>query len=110
MSGRSSKAKGSGGEREVLKILQDHGIEAHRNDQRYVGGKDNPDISASLDGIPFHVEVKRKERFSIYEAMTQAVTDANGKAVPVVAYRRNRGQWLLIAQLDDILKLKENVP
>ena len=104
----NSKRKGNAGEREVLQILINAGIDARRNDQTFVGGIDNPDISASICGIPLHVEVKRKERFSVYDAMKQATRDANGHALPIVLYRRNREKWLAIASLDDILKLINN--
>lgn len=104
----NSKRKGNTGEREVLQKLIDAGIDAHRNDQTFVGGIDNPDISASICDIPLHVEVKRKERFSIYDAMHQATRDANGHALPIVLYRKNREKWLAIVPLDDVLKLINN--
>lgn len=101
----NSKRKGNTGEREVLQKLIDAGIPAQRNDQTFVGGVDNPDISASICGIPLHVEVKRKERISIYEAMHQATHDANGHALPIVLYRKNREKWLAIMPLDDLLNI-----
>lgn len=101
----NSKRKGNTGEREALQILIDAGIQAQRNDQTYIGGVDNPDISASICGIPLHVEVKRKEKFSVYDAVHQAVHDANGHALPIVLYRKNREKWLAIAPLEDVLKL-----
>lgn len=73
----NSKRKGNGGERELLSILQAVGV-AERNDQRYTGGVDNPDISFTLGGRRFHVECKRAERFNAYAAMEQAEHDANG--------------------------------
>ena len=76
----NSKRKGSGGERELAELLQAHGYDAHRNDQRYIGGLNNPDVG----GLPgYHIEVKRTERFSLYAAMEQARRDADGKAVPL---------------------------
>ena len=41
-----SKSKGTRGEHEIEKILQDYGINAYRNDQIFKGGKENPDVSA----------------------------------------------------------------
>jgi len=100
----NSKKKGSGGERELLEILKENGFpDAHRNDQMYRGGLDNPDISAELDGIPLHIEVKRVERLNVSEAMRQAVRDANGAAVPIVAHRKNREPWLITFRLEDYL-------
>lgn len=100
----NSKAKGNAGERELLGILEQHGL-AQRNDQRYIGGVDNPDISFRVGGQRFHVECKRAEKFSAYAAMEQAQHDANGHAIPLVAHRRNRHPWLVVLTLQDFLTL-----
>ena len=100
----NSKRKGSGAERELVKILTDAGIQAVRNDQRWSGGHENPDISAEHAGISFHIEVKRQERLRLNEAIDQAIRDANGKAFPVVVHRSNRQPWLVTFRLDDFLK------
>ena len=101
----NAKKKGSAGERELLHLLEAHGIPAHRNDQRFIGGVDRPDISVEVSGIPLHVEVKRQERLRLSEAVTQAVHDANGHALPVVVHRSNRQPWLVTVKLEDILQL-----
>lgn len=99
----NSKRKGSGGERELAELLQAHGYDAHRNDQRYIGGLNNPDVG----GLPgYHIEVKRTERFNLYEAMQQAQHDADGKAVPIVCHRRNRHPWVVVMTLEDFLNLE----
>lgn len=100
----NSKRKGSAGERELCDLLQQAGL-AHRNDQRYVGGVDRPDVSFQAGGQTFHVECKRCEKLSLYEAFSQAEHDANGHAVPVVMHRRNRKPWLCVMLLEDWLKL-----
>ena len=103
----NSKAKGSAGERELAEILRQAGhTEAHRNEQRYIGGKENPDVS--LEG--FHVEVKRAEKFNAYSALEQAEADANGKAIPIVCHRRNRKPWIVIMKLTDWLKMMKPRP
>ena len=100
---KNPKAKGSQGERELAALLTDAGFPAHRNDQRDVGGFDNPDISAEgLEG--YHFEVKRVERLNVGEAMHQAERDAAGR-VPIVAHRRNRQPWLVTMHLTDWLRL-----
>lgn len=101
----NSKRKGSAGERELLHMLEAHGIAAHRNLQQFVGGVDNPDIAAEVGGIPLHVEVKRQERLRLSAAVSQAVHDANGHALPVVVHRSNRQPWLLTVRLEDVLRL-----
>lgn len=104
MEAMNSKRKGNAGERELLSLLAGHGC-AVRNDQRYVGGVDNPDISLVAGGTAFHVECKRTEKFNAYAAMEQAQHDANGHAVPVVMHRRNRKPWLVVMRLKDFLAL-----
>ena len=103
--GARSKRKGSEGEREFLQLLKSAGIEAKRNDQMFIGGVDNPDISARIGGRAFHFEVKRTERFRLYDAVEQAQSDANGHRVPVVAHRMNRRPWVVVLSLEDFLKL-----
>ena len=95
------KRKGSAGERELAGILRSLGYESHRNDQRYVGGLDNPDIT--LAGM--HVEYKRVEALRLYDALEQARRDANGHAVPCVMHRKNHAPWVVIMYLDDWIPL-----
>lgn len=45
---------------------------------------------------------------NIHAAMAQAVKDA-GKAIPVVAHRRNRGAWLVTLRAEDLERLVEAV-
>ena len=99
----NSKKKGNAGELEPLHLLEGHGLDVRRNDQRFIGGVDNPDLSLTVEGQPVHVEVKRCERLSLYEAMDQAEHDANGHALPVVVHRRNRKPWLVVLRLEDVL-------
>ena len=95
----NSKRKGSAGERELCEYLTAAGFPAHRNDQRYTGGKGNPDIDAEgLEG--FHIEVKRVEKLNISAAMHQAEQDAVNR-IPVVIHRRNREPWLITMKLSD---------
>lgn len=98
----NSKRKGNDGERELAKLLLDHGIDSHRNDQMYIGGKNNPDISAEFQGIPLHLEVKRVEHLNLGAAISQAVKDADGNAFPVVIHRANRKPWIVSFRLDDL--------
>ena len=99
------KKKGNAGERELLHLLEAHGIPAHRNLQQFVGGVDNPDIAATVCGLPVHLEVKRQERLRLSAAVAQAVRDANAHALPIVAHRSNRQPWLVTARLEDVLQL-----
>lgn len=101
----NSKRKGNRAERELLRLLQSYGVDASRNDQRYVGGVDNPDISVRIGPVSVHVECKRVERLSLATALRQAKRDANGHALPVVAHRRSRQPWLVTVELADLLEV-----
>ena len=90
------KRKVNPGELELLHIHEARGLQAARNDQAFVGGRENPDIS--LPGI--HLEVKRVEALRITEALNQAVSDAAGRALPVVMHQRNCGEWVALMRLD----------
>ena len=68
----NSKRKGSAGERELCEYLTAAGFPAHRNEQRYTGGKGNPDIDA--EGLEqLHIEVKRVEKLSVQEAVKRGL-------------------------------------
>lgn len=101
----NSKRKGNRAERELLRLLQSYGIDAHRNDQRYIGGINNPDISARIGPVSIHVECKRVERLALAAALRQAHRDANGHALPVVVHRRSREPWLVTLELEDLLQI-----
>lgn len=99
----NSKQKGNRGERELARLLQEKGYDAHRNSQWAQGGMENPDVS--LPGI--HIECKRVEALRLYDALEQAERDANGKALPCVMHRKNKAPWVVIMALEDWLKLYE---
>ena len=98
----NSKAKGGRGEREFAALCRDEGYsDAHRG-QQFSGGVDSPDVKG-LPGI--HVEIKRVEKLNIHDAMSQAIRDAGGKAMPIVAHRRNHGRWMITMLAEDWFKL-----
>jgi Holliday junction resolvase len=95
----NSNQKGKRGEREFAQELNKlfPMVNARRGVQ-YSGSPDSPDV-VGLDGI--HVEVKRTERLNLESAVNQACRDCGGN-VPVVASRKNRGEWLLTIRLNDL--------
>lgn len=101
----NSKRKGNQAERELLCLLRSWGVEAVRNDQRYTGGIDNPDIAAKIGPVALHMEVKRQERLSLPAALRQAKRDANGHSLPIVAHRSNRQPWLVTVELEALLEV-----
>lgn len=100
----NASKKGSRGEIELLHLLEGQGLTCHRNDQRYIGGKDNPDIALTISGQRYHVECKRRERLNLHEAYAQAQRDAGRDCTPVVIHRRNREAWMITLSLNDFIK------
>ncbi len=98
----NSKAKGGRGEREWAAFCRSHGFtDAHRGTQ-FKGGFDSPDV-VGLPGI--HQEVKRQERTEIQKWMAQSIRDSEGKALPIVAHRRNREEWFVTMRADDWMEV-----
>lgn len=103
--GRSSQKKGRGGELEICRIFQAHGISAEPGEAVSFGS--TPDVV----GIPsVHAEVKRVERLNVPEAMAQAVRDSErfNDGMPVLFHRRNRQGWLCTMCLEDWLQLYQH--
>lgn len=104
MAGTKSRRKGIRGERDAANALQQAlGIVARRGRQ-FCGTPESPDVA--VDSC-LHVEVKRAERLNAYAAMDQAARDAGSENVPLVLYRRNRREWLVIVQLERMRRLIE---
>ena len=96
-----SRDKGKRGEREVALILREHGFEARRG-QQYCGANGDADVG----GVPgLHIEVKRTEKFRMYEALDQAINDAREDELPVVFTRKNNCDWVACLRLDDFMEL-----
>lgn len=99
----NSRDKGARGERLFSKVLIGHGVEARRG-QQYHGGEDSPDI---ICDIPWaHFEVKFTERFSLYEALAQAISDAPETKIPIVAHKRKRKEWVVVMRMEDFMKFR----
>lgn len=99
--GKKSRDKGKRGERELAELIREFGLEARRGVQ-FRGGEDSPDVVCEIEGV--HIECKRAEALSIYEAMKQAETDA-GLKMPVVFHRRSRKPWLAILHATELLAI-----
>lgn len=106
----NSRDKGAVAEREFANVLKARGYADARRGQQHAGGADSPDVI----GIPgVHLELKRTERFALYDAVNQARRDSAGAAMPVVAHRCNatqrkndcRGEWLFVLGCDDFFRL-----
>jgi len=89
----NSRSKGKRGELQFRDVLKRAGFEARRG-QQYAGSAEgeSPDVVHNIPGV--HIEVKWVERLNLATAMAQAKLDCGGK-VPVVAHKRNGGEWLV---------------
>jgi Holliday junction resolvase len=100
----NSRQKGARGERELAKILREHGWEARRG-QQFSGSPDSPDVVSTL---PFQIECKRVESLNLYKALEQARGDAEGSGKPpIVCHKKNGKEWVAILDLKDFLTLVE---
>ena len=99
--GRMSREKGKRGERELAKILRGYGY-ACRRGMQYAGGPQSPDV-IGLPGI--HIECKRTERLSLYDALAQAKRETGQKELPAVFHRKNESPWVVVMDLEDWMLL-----
>ena len=99
----NSKQKGARGERELARKLRDLGYDCRRS-QQYSGLGDS---SADVIGLPgIHIEVKRTERLSLYDAVAQAKRDASGSGdLPAVFHRRSNCEWVVVMELEDWIEI-----
>lgn len=98
---KMSRNKGKRGEREFAgqwNLLMPGTL---KRGVQYSGGEDSPDV-CGVSGL--HFEVKRVERLMLDAAYKQAVDDC-GENVPIVAHRKNRGNWMLTFALEDLQEL-----
>jgi Archaeal holliday junction resolvase (hjc). len=100
----NSKQKGSAGERELAAVLREAGFAARRTQQFCGAAPESSDV-ISEDLPDIHFECKRVEHLNIDKAMEQAIRDAKTRT-PVVAHRKNRGQWLITMRLSDFLYMR----
>ena len=97
----NSKDKGRRGEAELARKLREYGYDTRRG-QQYSGANGDADV-VGLAGV--HIEVKRRERLNIEDAMAQSKHDAREGEIPVVMHRKNNCEWLVTLQLDKFIEL-----
>ena len=96
------RSKGNRAEREVIDMLKARGwTGAYRNFQS--GGQGGGDVIGGPVGV--HIEVKHRERASIWEWIAQAEAEARPTDIPLVLFRRNRCGWYAVLEADELLAL-----
>lgn len=103
----NSRDKGKRGERAWAAFLKEQGFHAWRGAQhagRGVTGGAAPDVVCpDLPGI--HWEVKFTQAFRLWDALVQAISDALPGQKPVVAHRKNHGDWVVVMRADDFFDI-----
>ena len=119
---RASRAKGVAGEHEVAAIYTEHGFEVRGLEGRgdhlaiksrlspvaatcFTCSQDPSRIGEHAETLSLFSEVKRQERLQLWQWLAQAQSEAPAGTVPVVSFRRNRGQWYACLPLRDLLRL-----
>lgn len=97
----NSKDKGRRGEAELARKLREYGYDTRRG-QQYSGANGDADV-VGLAGV--HIEVKRRERLNLEDAMAQSKHDARDGEIPVVMHRKNNCEWLVTMQLERFIEL-----
>lgn len=93
----ASRRKGIAGEHEVAAIWQTAGF-----DVRGLEGSGDH-LVLRRDGMTIHSEVKRRERLNLWECWAQAERETPQGALTVLSVRRNRGRWLAVVALDELV-------
>lgn len=101
----NSRTKGKVGELEVMAMLRQYWPDACRNLDQCRESEVLDSKSDALNTTGVHFQIKRVERLNIWEALRQAQSEAAHFDIPVVAFRRNRGQWYGALPLDELLAL-----
>ena len=97
----NSKSKGKRGELEWARFCRERGFECRRS-QQFCGADGDADV-IGIDGL--HMEVKRVEKLNLEAAFDQSKNDSRDGETPIVAHRKNRGEWLVTLRADDFLKI-----
>jgi len=99
MTGRRSQSKGGRGERELVELAKSAGF--HHARRNFASGAVGGGDVTGITGL--HVEVKRTERFRLWDAWAQATGDCPSGFDPVVFTRRNGSAWLAVVDADVFL-------
>lgn len=110
----NSKQKGARAEREVAKILRDHGFADARRTAQYCG---NTGDAADVDGLPgFHIEVKIRDKdghLAIDKWWDeQALPEAEkAQKIPLLVFRKDYQKWRVCMDFETFLEVvKDYVP
>lgn len=101
--GRLSREKGKRGEREAAARWSGLFGVPMRRSQQYCGGSEESDDIVGHPGLS--IEVKRRQRFNLDEALSRAAADAADRSIPLVLHRKDNHAWQVTLYLDDLPEL-----
>lgn len=107
----SAKAKGRDHQKAVAKAFQEaYGLTPHDviSTPASVPGVDLWLSPLAKSVIPFDVECKRVEKLNIWSALDQTQTNTSEGRLPLLVFRRNRGNTWACLPFDDLLRLLNN--
>lgn len=100
----NGRQKGARGERELALFLTDAGFPAKRGVQFSQGKHGLTGADVLCESLPLHIECKRVEKLSLYEALSQALRDAGSK-IATVWHKKNNHEWVVILRAEDFLDI-----
>lgn len=104
----AAKAKGRTLCKETKECIHKHLPFLHDDDVKVTssgaGGEDISLSKAARDVLPFSVECKNRQRFSLWEAYNQAKDNAKGWE-PIVVHRKNHTKPVVIVDLEYFIRL-----
>lgn len=101
--GRAERERGKRGEREARDVWNRlFGTDVRRS-QQFCGASDESDDLVGQPGVS--LEVKRRNRLNVAEAVEKASDDAAPGRIPVVLHRADHKPWLVTLRLDDLPQL-----
>lgn len=108
MKTQSAKAKGRNLQKEVVAMIRKHFPFLTEDDviskSMGAGGEDIVLSKAAREVLPFSVECKATETFSVFKAYEQARKNAKGWE-PIVVHRKNRTKPVVIVDLEYFIEL-----
>ena len=99
----SQRTKGANGERELCRILRDHGLPAQRTAPLQANSAARDADVLSIPG--WHLEVRRRNQISIVRWSRETEAAAPTGKAPVVLYRPDREPWRASLLLADLIPL-----
>lgn len=101
----NSRAKGKEAEQELARVLRSLGFPDARRTQQYSGTEGTSDITG-IAGL--HIECKHSKKVTmafLLKWMQQAIRDATDDVIPVVMFKKNRGEWMLMYRVGDVAEV-----